>query len=70
VSVFKDCKIVNVPEDLITFHKVMFTLTQSLGYEIESGQQRFGGSFHRYKLIVSYDEDKSNYEKAVKPLDE
>jgi hypothetical protein len=69
VSVFKDCKLINIPEDFITFHKVISILTQSLGYEIESGQQRFDGSFHRYKLVVSFDEDKVNYDKAIKPLD-
>lgn len=70
VGVFRDCKLVSLPDDLITFHKVMSTLTRSLGYEVESGRQRFDGSFCRYKLIVSYDDEKSSYEKAVNPLDD
>lgn len=70
VSRFVDCKLIPTQPQYITFNKVMFTLQQSLGYEIESGQQRFDNERHRYKLIVSFDEERISYVKAIPPVDE
>jgi len=69
VSRFVDCKLIPTQPQHITFNKVMFTLQQSLGYTVENGQQRFNKEMHRYRLIVSFDEDKITYEKIKKPLD-
>jgi hypothetical protein len=68
---FKDCKIVVMQEDRITFLKVMDTLSKTLGYCVDGGQLPYSQDpqRHRYKLIVSFDEEKVTYEKAVKPLE-
>jgi hypothetical protein len=68
VKFFQDCQIVLHPQDA-TFNSVMQTLVDSLGYTVENGQQRFNKEMHRYRLIVSFDEDKITYEKIKKPLD-
>ncbi|MGI5881338.1 MAG: DEAD/DEAH box helicase family protein [Syntrophomonadaceae bacterium] len=62
-------KILAVPPDAITFHRVVTTLTKCFGYTVNDGRLRVGGRQKTYKLIVSFDEDKIDYEKAVKPLD-
>lgn len=57
------CKLYPLVKSKITFNKVMSTLISCLGYEIDTGRYTIDDKKHTYKLIVSYDEDKIEYEK-------
>jgi hypothetical protein len=52
------CKLYELCNSKITFNRVIRTMQDSLGYEIESGNQRFDNEKKTYKLIISYEEEK------------
>jgi len=56
-----DCKLYEFSKSRITFLRVIRTMTQSLGYEIESGNKQVNNKKHTYKLIVSFDEEKISF---------
>ena len=59
VNVADECKMFDLYRSQLTFTKVIKMLQSSLGYEIDSGRTVLDGSQHTYKLIVSFDENKT-----------
>ena len=55
------CKLYNLSYSKITFNRIIRTMKQSLGYEIDSIRQVINGKQHTYKIILSFDEKKVNF---------
>jgi hypothetical protein len=70
VSAAIRCKLYTLYPSQITFNKVINTLINTLGYKIEYGRQSFEKKQHSYKLIVSFDEDKINFDPPFKTINE
>jgi len=70
IDVFKRCRLVDKSDADITFNRVVSMLESCLGYKVNSGRQVFDNERRTYKLIVSFDEEKVTYQKAIPPLDE
>lgn len=70
IDVFKQCKLVDKTDCDITFNRIISTLQSCLGYKVNSGRQILDNERRTYKLIVSFDEEKITYQKAIQPLDE
>lgn len=51
------CKLYELCNSRITFNRVIRTMQESLGYEIESGNQKFENERKTYKLVISFEED-------------
>ena len=58
VNVAYDCKLFNMPRSLVTFNRVIRMLSDSLGYEVETGRIVDNKICYTYKLIVSFDKKK------------
>ena len=63
------CKLYELCPSKITFMRVIRTMTQSLGYEVETGNEKFDNKRLTYKLVVSFDEDKINFNSPYKNID-
>ena len=63
------CKLYELCPSKITFMRVIRTMTQSLGYEVETGNEKFDDKRLTYKLVVSFDEDKINFNSPYKNID-
>lgn len=70
IDMFNLCRILDKSSGEITFNKVVSTLISCLGYKINTGRQILDNERRTYKLIVSFDEDKITYQKAIPPLNE
>jgi hypothetical protein len=69
-DMFKRCKLVDASDGDITFTRVVTMLESCLGYKVNSKRQVLDNERRTYKLIVSFDEDKISYQKAIPPLDD
>lgn len=67
---FCDCKITSKPFEFVTFSGVMRTMEKSLGYGIESSRHRIDGKQFTYKLVVSFDEEKSKSNNLNRSINE
>lgn len=65
-----ECKLYELCNSKITFNRVVRTMTQSLGYDIESGNKKIDNTRHTYKLIVAFDEDRIDFDKPYKENNE
>jgi hypothetical protein len=54
----------------ITFNRVVTSLKECFGYEIETGRKIEDKQHYTYKLIVSFDEDKITYKPAYETKEE
>jgi hypothetical protein len=59
------CKMLAVPDRLVTFSRVIKLLEGCLGYVIDSGRIVRCNQRYTYKLVVSYDEENSTYSGVV-----
>lgn len=64
------CKLYELYPNRITFNRVIRTMSQSLGYEIDSGRQIIDDKKISYKLIISFDENKVNFLLPDKDINE
>jgi group I intron endonuclease len=60
------CNLFNLSQYRITFSRVIKTMEKSLGYNIKTGAKKTNKKRHAYKLIVSFDKEKINFEKPFK----
>lgn len=60
------CKLYDLCPSKITFNRVIRTMTESLGYDISSGDKYIDNKKHAYKLVISFDEDKIDFDKPFK----
>lgn len=58
------CKMLAVPNRLITFSRVIKLLEDCLGYIVDSGRIMRNSQRYTYKLIISYDEENNTYSSA------
>jgi hypothetical protein len=61
VDMAMKCKLYDLCPNKITFNRVLRTMKQSLGYDIESGIQNIDDKHLTYKIVVSFDDEKINY---------
>lgn len=64
------CKMLAVPDRMVTFVRAVNLLSGCLGYEVESGQLQRDKQRYTYKLIVSYDESNNTYIEAFPSEDD
>lgn len=58
------CKMLAVPDRMVTFSRTIKLLKGCLGYEVESGQFQRDKQRYTYKLVVSCDEGSNTYVEA------
>lgn len=62
------CKLYELYPNRVTFNRVIRTMSQSLGYEIDSGRQLIDNKQYTYKLIISFDDDRVNFNPPYKNI--
>lgn len=55
------CKLLSVPDRLITFQRVIRLMEGCLGYSIDNGRFEMQKKSHSYKLVIEYDENNNTY---------
>lgn len=63
-----ECKLFSLFKSQITFNRVVKMLEQCLGYVVDSGKCQIDYTRHTYKLVVSFDEEKINYNPPYKTI--
>jgi hypothetical protein len=66
VNMAMNCKMYDLCPSKITFNRVIRTMQESLGYDIESINQKIEGERRTYKLVISFDEEKIEFNKPFK----
>lgn len=56
-----DCKMLEVPDRLVTFNSVVWLLEDCLGYVVDSGRFMQEKQRHTYKIVLDYCEEKNTY---------
>ena len=59
------CKMLAVPDRMVTFIRVMKLLTGCLGYVVDNGRIMRNKQRYTYKIIVSHDDENYDYTEAI-----
>lgn len=67
VKMAVDCRLIDLPNQRITFNRIMRFMQDTLGYIVENGMAYRDSIRFRYKLIVEYDEEFNGRKPEDKP---